>query len=164
MAQIFTPGGEVLPFPLDIGGNASLVSFELARDDTRLILLVQTETGVRVLLGAVTRDAECLPVSVGELVELGPLTGVAVDAAWIDDSRIAVVTADSATGQGEVLVVEVSGQSSSLGRPLGPVTLVGGVGGISGLRLLAEDGLVYQPRGNGWQATGERASVLATQR
>jgi hypothetical protein len=164
MAQIFTPEGETLPLPLDIGGSASLVSFELARDDTRLVVLVQTETGVRVLLGAVTRDAECVPVSVGEFVELGPLTGVAVDAAWIDDSRMAVVTADSETGQGEVFVFEVSGQSSSLGRPLRPVTLVGGVGGVSGLRLLGGDGLIYQPRGNGWQATGERATVLATQR
>jgi hypothetical protein len=129
-----------------------------------MVLLVQTDTGVRVLLGAITRDAECQPVSFGEFVELGPLTGVAVDAAWIDEGRVAVVVKDANTNQGEVFVFAVSGQSSSLGRPLQPVTVVGGVGGISGLRLLAADGLIYQPRGNGWQATGERASVLATQR
>jgi len=41
---------------------------------------------------------------------------------------------------------------------------VGGIGGVSGLRLLSEDGIVYQPRGNGWQATSDRADVLATQR
>lgn len=164
MAQIITPLGDVVPFPLDIGNSSELVSFELARDDTRLLVLVQTETGVRVLLGAITRDDACQPVSVGEFVELGPVDGTAVDAAWIDDSRIAVAIKEDSTGQGEVLVFDVSGQSSTLGRPFRPVTLVGGVGGISGLRLLAEDGLIYQPRGNGWQATGERASVLATQR
>jgi hypothetical protein len=164
MAQIITPAGEVVPLPLEIGSNSSLVSFELARDDTRLLLLVQTDTGVRVLLGAITRDTDCQPVALGEFVELGPVAGVAVDAAWIDDSRLAVVVKEESTGQGEVLVFDVSGQSSTLGRPFRPVTLVGGVGGISGLRLLAEDGLIYQPRGNGWQATGERASVLATQR
>ena len=164
MAQIITPQGDVVPFPLDIGNSSELVSFELARDDTRLLVLVQTETGVRVLLGAITRDDACQPVSVGEFVELGPVDGTAVDAAWIDDSRIAVAIKEDSTGQGEVLVFDVSGQSSTLGRPFRPVTLVGGVGGISGLRLLAEDGLIYQPRGNGWQATGERASVLATQR
>jgi len=164
MAQIITPQGDVVPFPLDIGSSSELVSFELARDDTRLVVLVQTETGVRVLLGAITRDDTCQPVFVGEFVELGPVDGTAVDAAWIDDSRIVVAIKEDTTGQGEVLVFDVSGQSSTLGRPFRPVTLVGGVGGISGLRLLAEDGLIYQPRGNGWQATGERASVLATQR
>ena len=164
MAQIITPQGDVVPFPLDIGGSSELVSLELARDDTRLVVLVQTETGVRVLLGAITRDDTCQPVFVGEFVELGPVDGTAVDAAWIDDSRIVVAIKEDTTGQGEVLVFDVSGQSSTLGRPFRPVTLVGGVGGISGLRLLAEDGLIYQPRGNGWQATGERASVLATQR
>ena len=164
MAQIITPEGEVVPLPLEIGSNSSLVSFELARDDTRLLVLVQTETGVRVLLGAIARDADCQPVALGEFVELGPVDGTAVDAAWIDDSRLAVVVKEESTGKGEVLVFNVSGQSSTLGQPFRPVTLVGGVGGVSGLRLLAEDGLIYQPRGNGWQATGERASVLATQR
>lgn len=164
MAQIITPTGALVTVPLELGGRSSLVTWALARDDTRMVLLVQTDTGVRVLLGAITRDAECQPVSFGEFVELGPLSGVAVDAAWIDEGRVAVVVKDANTNQGEVFVFAVSGQSSSLGRPLQPVTVVGGVGGISGLRLLAADGLIYQPRGNGWQATGERASVLATQR
>ena len=164
MAQIIAPQGEVVPLPLDIGSSSELESFELARDDTRLLVLVQTETGVRILLGAITRDDTCQPVSMGEFLELGPVDGTAVDAAWIDDSRIAVAIKEDSTGQGEVLVFDVSGQSSTLGRPFRPVTLIGGVGGISGLRLLAEDGLIYQPRGNGWQSTGERASVLATQR
>ena len=164
MAQIIAPGGEIFPLELDIGAGASLVSFELARDDTRLVMLVQTETGARVLLSAITRNEDCRPLTLGEFVELGPVAGRGVDAAWIDDSRIAVVVADTATGQGEVVVFDVSGQSTSLGRPAQPVTLVGGVGGISGLRLLAGDGLIYQARGNGWQATGERAGVLVTQR
>ena len=164
MAQIIAPGGEIFPLELDIGAGASLVSFELARDDTRLVMLVQTETGARVLLSAITRNEDCRPLTLGEFVELGPVAGRGVDAAWIDDSRIAVVIADTATGQGEVVVFDVSGQSTSLGRPAQPVTLVAGVGGISGLRLLAGDGLIYQARGNGWQATGERAGVLVTQR
>ena len=164
MVQIITPQRDVLPLALEVGSDASLVSFELARDDTRLLALVQTESGVRILLGAISRSDECVPVSIGEFVELGPLSGEGVDAAWIDDSRIAVALAGDATGQGEVVVFDVSGQSSTLGRPFRPTTLVGGVGGISGLRLLAEDGLIYQARGNGWQATGERATALVTQR
>jgi hypothetical protein len=164
MMQVISSDGAIIVVPLDLGADAELVSFELARDDTRLLLLVQTETGVRVLLTAVSRTSECVPDGLGEFVELGLLDGNAVDAAWIDDSRVAVVVADGTTGVGEVLVLDTSGRSLSLGRPSNPATLVGGVGGIAGLRLLSTDGVIYQPRGNGWQATGDRANVLATQR
>jgi len=164
MVRIIDAEGAVSSLPIDIGSESRLVSFELARDDTRLLLLVQTETGVRALLAAVTRDSDCRPESLSEFVELGPLAGVGVDGAWIDDSSVAVVVKDALTQSGEVVVFDTSGRSSSLGRPTKPVALVGGVGGVSGLRLLSEDGIIYQPRGNGWQATNDRASVVATQR
>jgi len=164
MVQIFDRADQATVLPLDLSQEATLVSFELARDNTRLLLLVQTETGVRVLLSGVTRDADCAPVSLGEFLELGPLAGNAVDAAWIDDQKVAVVVKDGQTGAGEAFVFDTSGRAESLGRPQRPQTLVGGVGGVSGLRLLTEDGGIYQPRGNGWQATGDRASVLVTQR
>jgi hypothetical protein len=164
MVRIYSQTGGATILPLELGQDARLVSFELARDDTRLLLLVQTETGVRVLLTAVTRSEECVPQSIGEFVELGPLAGNAVDAAWIDDARVAVVVVDQATGVGDAFVFDTSGRSRSLGRPSRPVALVGGIGGVSGLRLLAENGSIYQPRGNGWQATGDIADLLVTQR
>ena len=162
--RLFTPDGEFTTLGLELGADSSLVSLELARDDTRLLLLVQTQTGVRALLAAVTRDEDCVPEALSDFVELGPLEGIGVDAAWIDDSAVAVVVEDPLTQQGEVLVFDTGGSSSSLGQPTKPVTLVGGIGGVSGLRLLSEDGIIYQPRGNGWQATTDRADVLATQR
>ena len=164
MVRIYSASESVSSLALELGQDSRLVSFELARDDTRLLVLVQTETGVRVLLSAVERNDECVPQGIGDFVELGPLTGTAVDAAWIDDARVAVVVKDELTGIGEAFVFDTSGRSSSLGRPSRPVAMVGGIGGVSGLRLLSEDGTIYQPRGNGWQATGESASLLATQR
>jgi hypothetical protein len=164
MASIISQNGQVSPLSMELGDDAQLVSFELARDNTRLLLLVQTATGVRVLLTAVERDPDCRPQSLGDFIELGPLTGSAVDAAWVDDSSVAVVVKDAQTGSGEVVVFDTNGRSTSLGRPTRPAALVGTIGGVPGLRLLSDDGLIYQPRGNGWQGTGERASVLATQR
>jgi hypothetical protein len=164
MVQIFSVDGAPRTLTLDLGPDAQLVSFELARDDTRLLLLVDTETGVRVLLAAVTRNADCTPGTLGEFVELGPLDGRGVDAAWIDDSRVAVVVKEDTLAAGEVFIFDTSGRSTPLGRPMNPATLVGGVGGVAGLRLLSDDGAIFQPRGNGWQATGDRATVLATQR
>jgi hypothetical protein len=77
MAQIITPGGEIFPLELEIGAGASLCPSSLARDDTRLVMLVQTETGARVLLSAITRDEDCRPLTLGEFVELGPVAGEA---------------------------------------------------------------------------------------
>ena len=164
MIRFYAPGGDVTTLGLDLGAESTLVSFELARDDTRLLVLIQTETGVRALLTAVTRDENCRPESFSDFVELGPLDGTGIDAAWVDDASVAVVAEDVLTRQAEVFVFDMAGRSSSLGQPVRPVTLVGGVGGIPGLRLLSEEGIIYQPRGNGWQATSDRASVLATQR
>jgi hypothetical protein len=126
------------------------------------MLLVQGDGNTRVLLTAVQRQASCEPVGVGEFLELSPLVGQAVGAAFVDESQVAVVARQDSAG--EVVVQDVSGRVSNAGRPIDPVTLVGGVGGVPGLRLLTEQGQIYQPRGNGWQATGDRASVLVTQR
>jgi hypothetical protein len=98
----------------------------------------------------------------GDFVELAQLTGRAVDAAWVDEQQIAVVTRQGSVG--EAVVVDVSGRVSPLGRPSEPKSLVGGVGGVSALRLLTDQGVLFQPRGNGWQATGDRADVLVTQK
>ena len=156
------PETEAIPIALELPDAAQVVSFELARDNTRMMLLVQGEGFTRVLLSAVQRQAGCEPVSLGEFLELSPLVGTAVDAAFVDESQVAVVARQDSAG--EVVVQDVSGRVSNAGRPVDPVTLVGGVGGVPGLRLLTEQGQIYQPRGNGWQATGDRASVLVTQR
>ena len=165
--RVFPPGVvdplvDVIPIEVELPDAAQVVSFELARDNTRLMLLVQGDGNTRVLLTAVQRQASCEPVGVGEFLELSPLVGQAVDAAFVDESQVAVVARQDSAG--EVVVQDVSGRVSNAGRPIDPVTLVGGVGGVPGLRLLTEQGQIYQPRGNGWQATGDRASVLVTQR
>lgn len=159
---VFPPNAEPDDVALELPGDSTLVAMELARDNTRLVFVVQTETGVRVLLAAVERDDECVPQRLGDFVELVQLTGQAVDAAWVDEQDIAVVTRQGAVG--EAIVVDVSGRVQPLGRPSEPVTLVAGVGGVSALRLLTDQGVIFQPRGNGWQATGDRADVLVTQK
>jgi hypothetical protein len=159
---IFPPFGESDAVSIDLPLESVLVSMELARDNTRVVFVVQTETGVRVLLTAVERNDSCIPQRLGDFVELAQLTGRAVDAAWVDEQQFAVVTRQGSVG--EAVVVDVSGRVLPLGRPSEPRSLVGGVGGVSGLRLLTDQGVLFQPRGNGWQATGDRADVLVTQK
>jgi hypothetical protein len=160
--QVFPPLGEPVDVVVELPVDSTLVTMELARDNTRIVFVVQTETGVRVLLAAIERDDECFPQRLGDFVELAQLTGQAVDAAWVDEQDIAVVTRLGSVG--EAVIVDVSGRVQPLGRPSEPVTLVGGVGGVPALRLLTDQGVIFQPRGNGWQATGDRADVLVTQK
>lgn len=160
--RVFSSTGEETSLSLDLPQESALVSIELARDNTRVAFVVDTATGVRVLLAAVERGEECVPERLGDFLELAQLTGTGVDGAWVDDTQVAIVTRQGALG--EVVVIDVSGRSQSLGRPSEPVALVGGVGGVAGLRLLSEQGVLFQPRGNGWQATGDRADVLVTQK
>ena len=159
---VVDPEQNVSVLPVDLPVESEVVAMELARDNTRLLLLVQTDQGVRVLLTGIERDSECEPLALGEFLELAPLEGQAVDAAFVDDTQVAVVTRQDQAG--EVVIQDVNGRVSSAGRPSAPATLVSGVGGVSGLRLLTDQGTILQPRGNGWQATGERAGVLVTQR
>lgn len=159
---VFSPSGGADSVGVDLPADSTLVSMELARDNTRVVFIVQTEAGVRVLLAAVERDDSCMPQRFGDFVELAQLTGQAVDAAWVDEQQVAIVTRQGSVG--EAVVVDVSGRSVPLGRPSEPRSLVAGVGGVSALRLLTDQGVIFQPRGNGWQATGDRADALVTQK
>ena len=156
------PELDFIPLSLELPQGSKVVSFELARDNTRMLLLVQAGESVRVLLTAIQRSGTCEPVGIGEFMELTPMTGQAVDAAFVDESQVAVVARQDQVG--EVVIQDVSGRAFNAGRPSAPVTLVGGVGGVPGLRLINAQGQILQPRGNGWQDTGERANVLVTQR
>ena len=159
---IYSPEGNRTDIDVELPTDSVVVTMELARDSTRVVFIVQTETGVRVLLSAIERDESCMPQRFGDFVELAQLTGRAVDAAWVDEQQIAVVTRVGAVG--EAVLVDVSGRLQPLGRPSEPRTLVAGVGGVPSLRLLSDQGVLFQPRGNGWQATGDRADALVTQK
>jgi hypothetical protein len=159
---VVDPETNLTVLPVDLPIESGVVTMEIARDNTRLLLLVQTDQGVRVLLAGIQRGPDCEPLGLGEFVELSPLANTAVDAAFVDDTTVAVVTRDGPAG--EVVLQDVNGRVTLAGRPGAPHTLVAGVGGVSGLRLLSEQGTIFQPRGNGWQSTGERANVLVTQR
>jgi rhamnose utilization protein RhaD (predicted bifunctional aldolase and dehydrogenase) len=115
---------------------------------------------------AVIRDeGSGVPIRLGEFRDL-PLNGErAIDAAWVDEVRVASVTASSADADAQTLVElhEIGGRSRPLGLPPAATQITGGNGGVDGIRVLGDDGVVFEPRGSGWQNTGLRASFLGTQ-
>jgi len=143
-------------------GDARIVSLTVSRDDARVLLMLDGPGGPRLVYTAVIREETSgVPVRLGELRDL-PLNGdTAVDATWVDEVRVASITR---TGdQSLVELHELGGRSRPLGLPPEAVRIVGGNAGVDGIRVLSAEGIVFEPRGSGWQNTGLRALFLGTQ-
>lgn len=152
-------GGEH-PLQSALPQDASVVSIDVSRDGTRLLLYLSTPVGPRLVVAGVVRETGNVPIGLGELLELPIASAEApVDAAWVDDRHVATL---SSTGSvTSVTVYEIGGPTTSFGEVQG-VSIVGGNGGDDGLRVLAA-GEVWRPQGSGgWVNTGTAASFLAT--
>jgi hypothetical protein len=162
----------IIPFGLDdtqfpaiqtaISPDARLISMDVSRDGTRVLLTVIEPLGPRVYVAGVIRDANNVPTSLspqsGLDVGLGAVTPI--DAAWIDERTVAVLAAGEEGT--EVSTFGIGGPSSSLGPVEGGTAIVGGNFGADGIRVLAA-GQLWQHRASGWLATGIEALYLATQ-
>jgi hypothetical protein len=141
--------------------DASVVSIDMSRDGTRLLLYLSTPVGPRLVVAGVVRETGNVPIGLGELLDLPIASADApVDAAWVDDRHVATL---SSTGSvTPVTVYEIGGPTTSFGEVGTGVSIVGGNGGDDGLRVLAA-GEVWRPQGSGgWVDTGTAASFLAT--
>ncbi|PCN49316.1 hypothetical protein Csp2054_03840 [Curtobacterium sp. 'Ferrero'] len=141
--------------------KGQLVSFEVSRDSTRALALLQTSDGPALYVMAIIRDQDRVPTAFGAPVRVQAASGDAVSAAWISDTDIASV---GQTEDGpEIVRTTIGGKSSTLPKPDGTATtIVGGSGGSLLLRLA--DGAVLQSTGGGWESTGVECAVLGTQR
>jgi hypothetical protein len=145
-----------------LGAGDRLVSIAVARDDARVLLLLDGSGGPRLVVAAVIRDeATGLPLRLGSFETLPIAEGAPIDATWVDPVRVAAIV--DAEESAFVQLVEIGGRSRSLGRPTDAVQIVGGNNGIDGLRVLDSAGLVLEPRGSGWQPTGREAVFLGVQ-
>jgi len=167
--QAGDPGG-LTAFELDgephsisstLPAAATVVSMDVSRDGTRILLALSTELGPRLVVAGIIRQ-DNIPVALGELVELPVGMGAAVDAAWVDDRSVALISRSSS----EVTVTQfaLGGPSSPLGELPAARAIVGGNGGTDGLWILAADGEILRPQGSGgWSGTGQLVSFIATQ-
>ncbi len=128
-------GGPVLN---GLAADTRVVSMDVSRDGTRLLLSMVNGIGQpELLVAGIIRGEDNVPVSVGSSLPL-LLTANPVDAAWVDDSRVVVLTgADDAT---TAIEFQVGGPSTSLGSVPGAVQVVGGNGGGEGIRRARRGG------------------------
>jgi hypothetical protein len=139
-----------------------IVSLAVSRENARVLLMLDGSGGPRLVYAAIIREESSgVPVRLGELRDL-PLNGdTAVGATWVDEVRVASITRTDE--QSLVELHELGGRTRPLGLPPQATQIVGGNAGVDGIRVLGADGVVFEPRGSGWQNTGLVASFLGTQ-
>ena len=155
--------GTVREVEATLPADSRVVALHVSRDDARVLLLLQGPAGPRLIVAGVVRDeATGVPLRLGEFRDL-PITGEsAIDATWVDEVRVATLTVTEDDGT-LVELHEIGGRTRSLGLPPDARQVVGGNGGVDGIRVLGAGDAIFEPRGSGWQNTGVRASFLATQ-
>jgi hypothetical protein len=141
--------------------SGTLVSFEVSRDGTRALALLDTSDGGALYVMSIVRNAQRVPTAFGTPIRVEAASGTPIDATWESDTDVASIgTTASGTS---VVSTTIGGQSTTLPKPSGTATTV--VGGSSdSLLLRMADGSVLSQTGGGWDSTGVTATVLATQR
>lgn len=153
------------PVAATLPAEARVVSLDVAQDNSRVAMLLQTPVGPRLLVMAILRDPAqgYVPTGLGvPVMDVVGDPGIALDATWVDRFSVAVLT--ETEGSSLVTSYEVGGQQTSLGRPGPAIAIVGGNGGSTGLRVLGSDHLLQSPRGSSWQEGSIEVELIATQR
>lgn len=160
--RVFDQAGERVAVTTPIAAGTRVASFAVSRDGSRLMTYTVAESGPQVVLYGIIR-ADGVPYALGPpfIVRVDQAL-VPVDAAWVDDRTIATLGTQASSGSAVVTLHELGGQSEVIGRVVGGRSIVGG-SDRDGLRVVADSGEVYRPRGSGWAASDTVVSFLATQ-
>jgi hypothetical protein len=161
--QVWDAAGVAHPLVTTLESDARIVSLQVSRDGARVAVLLDTDSGARLVVAAIIRDPDkLLPTALGQpILDTTVDRGEAIDASWYDG--LSVATLIRTNGSPVVQVYEVGGGISSLGRPGDSVAIVGG-NGREGLRVLGSDATLRAYRGSSWQSAASKISLIATQR
>ncbi|MDM4762703.1 GerMN domain-containing protein [Galbitalea sp. SE-J8] len=145
-----------------VPAGGRLVSLDVSRDGTRLLLYIAGPDGANSLVVVgIVRVSGRVPTLASTGIQLPVATGLPVDAAWVDDQTVATI---SGGGAGTVATAYlVGGPAQRLGSVPNAVAITGGNGGVTGLRILTSDGTLLAERSVTFQDTGVSATALFTQ-
>ncbi len=149
------------PIQTTLPADARVVSLDVSRDGTRLLLYLETPTGPElVIAGIVRQQVDNVPIGLGDPFTLPAPDDTPVDATWVDDRTVATLTRVGETSP--ITLVEIGGPSEAFGTVAAATTIAGGNNAADGLRVLSSDGEIWRPQGGGWAGTGILASYLGT--
>ncbi len=139
--------------------NATVVSLNVSRDGTRVLIYLSTSGGPRLVVAGIVRRSG-VPTGLGQLLDLPVSSARPIDATWVDSTTVAALGFDGV--EDTVISYVIGGSPGDTSTTDDAVRLVGG-SDADPLRLLTGSGQVQQLRASGWQNIGVVASILATQ-
>jgi hypothetical protein len=152
----------------DLGGS-TVTAIEVSPDGTRLLALVQSASGPKAFVAGIERTGDGSPVALtGDRypVDLDGTTGTGIDATWVDDREVAVLSSAPDNSTDRVQVQQLGGLGVPLGQ-LANATAIVGTTSESDLRVQLQTGDLWVWNGNLWQRQSSGStgvSVLAVQR
>jgi hypothetical protein len=156
----FSVTGQQFPVADAWPSASEIVAMAVSRDGTRVAAILVTGGRSEVWIAGIVRGTEAVPVRFGEAVPLGPLVGSGSGLAWLDDTTVGVLSAES----GGPLFTEqlVGGPATAIDAPQGAASVAGATS-IATVRLRTDDGSLFVKRGANWQRTTSGILILATQ-
>ena len=162
--NVYDPSGTAHPISAKMQDGSQMISLSVSREGARVLLLLATPTGPRLMVAAILRNEKLEPIGIGPaIVDVSLGNGVAVDATWVDQWTVGtLLTAD---GQSRVELYAIGGQKTALSSLVVSRQIVGGNKGENGLRVLGrDDSTLYSWGGSSWQSSKVAADFIATQR
>lgn len=147
--------------PVAFSYDGTVVSMDVSRDGTRVLIALVTSSGPKLLIAGVIRDKDLIPTGLGPPIYPATGSGALVNASWVDNNSVVVLSQQGSTTA--VNSYDIGGSKQVLGSVDNAVAVVGG-NLTAGIRVLDSLGTVFSPSGSfGWQDTGLHASFLASQ-
>lgn len=140
--------------------GSRITAMQLSRDGTRLAALTSASGRHLLVVAGVVRDANGVPLGLGEIQRVATLSGYGVDVSWLDDTSVGVLARD---GETMVMVTQlIGGEGVLVDAPDGAGTIAG-INQSASMRVLAAEGALSIRRGATWQQTAADIVLLGTQ-
>lgn len=156
----YSEAGEAVMVPTPWPEATEIAALKVSRDGTRVIAAVRAGTQTRFEVAAIHRS-DGAPTGFGEPLVLATPAGVPVDATWVDELTVALLST-LPSGEGRIIVQDIGGVSSVLESPPDGIT-ISGSNSLRDVRVLSAAGGLEVQRGVGWQERIAGVSMLATQ-
>ncbi|MGZ8805072.1 MAG: LpqB family beta-propeller domain-containing protein [Microbacterium sp.] len=158
--RVFSAAGEQFDVADAWPGAGEIAAMSVSRDGARVAALLVTGGRPEVWIAGIVRDADTVPLRLGDAVPLGSLVGAGSGLAWLDDTTLGVLSTDAG---GPLFSEQLVGGPATASDAPQEAASVAGATSISTVRLRTEDGALYVKRGANWQRTTRGVLVLATQ-
>ena len=138
---------------------ASVSHLRVAPDGVRLAAVASIGSQPWLVVAAIVRDQDHVPVELGPVHTIARLDGVALGMSWVDENDLSVLM--ETDGSRVVLTQDVGGMSSFAAAPGAAISISGG-NSASAVRILNTDGVLFAQRGTTWQMGLTDVLVLGT--